>query len=201
MVDWGLDAPPFDRRPTDRRSRRSTPSRSPSPKNATSAARTVMRGRGRSVGRRNRCRPRRPEERSTCSWTGKEPGSRVTLAFLGGEPLANRAVIRDATALCRAPSRRRVACGAVLDHDQRDTRDRGRRRNSSKSRVSPSRSASTGSAKQHDLLRPFRDGSGSYTGSSTRSPALALHAAKDANLGARDGHSQEHRPARRCSTS
>ena len=55
-------------------------------------------------------------------------GERVNLAFLGGEPLLNRSVIRAATR-ARAGDRRRARRPRdVLDHDQRDAAHRRRRR-------------------------------------------------------------------------
>ena len=93
---------------------------------------------------------------------GKEPGSRVNLAFLGGEPLANRAVIRDATryAVSPAPPSGRSRCGSrSLTNGTLVTRDDGEFFEEHGFAVTVSLD---GIGEQHDLLRPFRDGSGSY---------------------------------------
>ena len=92
---------------------------------------------------------------------GKEPGSRVNLAFLGGEPLANRAVIRDATryAVRRAAERSLEVRFSITTNGTLVTRDDGEFFEEHGFAVTVSLD---GIGEQHDLLRPFRDGSGSY---------------------------------------
>ena len=66
-----------------------------------------------------------------------EPGARLNLAFLGGEPLVNRKVLRAATARALRTAGRARREDHLLDHHQRHAADRGRRRVSSKSTASP----------------------------------------------------------------
>jgi uncharacterized protein len=92
---------------------------------------------------------------------GHTEGSRVNLAFLGGEPLANRPVIRDAT---RYAASRAAALGVSLsfsittngtlltENDATFFEEHG-------FAVTVSLD---GLREEHDLLRMFRDGSGSY---------------------------------------
>jgi uncharacterized protein len=89
------------------------------------------------------------------------PGERVTLAFLGGEPLVNRPVLRAATeyAAARAASAQvdiafaLTTNATLLTADDADLFDRYR--------FTITVSMDGGQA-AHDLLRPFKSGSGSY---------------------------------------
>ena len=87
-----------------------------------------------------------------------EPGARLNLAFLGGEPLVNRKVLRAATQraveLAEAPRRE----DHFLDHHQRHAADARTTAASSRSMASPSPSASTVRRQVHDALRPFKGG-------------------------------------------
>jgi uncharacterized protein len=92
---------------------------------------------------------------------GRSPGSRVTLAFLGGEPLTNRPVLQDATRYAAELGRSRgvevrfsiTTNGTVLNEaDAAFFEEHG-------FAVTISLD---GNRREHDLLRPFRDGSGSY---------------------------------------
>ena len=94
----GLGRPPADRRSRRCRRRRSARSRWPSRRSAISAAPIAMPSRASSAAPAKNmalsgCRSRR----SICWSRGAEPGARLNLAFLGGEPLVNRQVLRAAT--------------------------------------------------------------------------------------------------------
>ena len=56
-----------------------------------------------------------------------EPGARLNLAFLGGEPLVNRKVLRAATERAAELAARPRREDHLLDHHQRHAADRGRR--------------------------------------------------------------------------
>jgi uncharacterized protein len=92
---------------------------------------------------------------------GHLPGSRVTLAFLGGEPLANRRVVRDATfyAAERALSQGVAAQFSITTNGTLLTEDDAEFFEEHGFAVTISLD---GSREEHDRLRPFRDGSGSY---------------------------------------
>lgn len=92
---------------------------------------------------------------------GRPHGSRVTLAFLGGEPLTNRPVVQDTTRYAAELGRQRgvevrfsiTTNGTLLtEADAAFFEDHG-------FAVTISLD---GSRQEHDLLRPFHDGSGSY---------------------------------------
>jgi uncharacterized protein len=92
---------------------------------------------------------------------GQPHGGRITLAFLGGEPLTNRPVVQDATRYAAELGRRRgvevrfsiTTNGTLLtEADAAFFEDHG-------FAVTISLD---GTRREHDLLRPFRDGSGSY---------------------------------------
>ncbi|HEX7645082.1 MAG TPA: radical SAM protein [Burkholderiaceae bacterium] len=92
---------------------------------------------------------------------GAQPGARVNLAFMGGEPLANRAVLREATGYAAAKAAERgVHCGfsittngSLLQPDDADFFER----HGFAVTVSLD-----GPAPQHDRLRPFKGGKGSF---------------------------------------
>jgi uncharacterized protein len=92
---------------------------------------------------------------------GRSPGSRVTLAFLGGEPLTNRPVVQDATRYAAELGRMRgvevrfsiTTNGTLLDKADADFFEE---------HGFAVTISIDGSRREHDLLRPFRDGSGSY---------------------------------------
>ena len=92
---------------------------------------------------------------------GHRPGDRVTLAFLGGEPLANRPVLREAT---RYAADRAAALGVSMQFSLTTngtllTEDDAAFLEEHGFAVTISLD---GVREEHDLLRPFRDGSGSY---------------------------------------
>jgi uncharacterized protein len=92
---------------------------------------------------------------------GHVPGDRVTLAFLGGEPLANRPVFREAT---RYAADRAAAVGVSMRFSLTTngtllTEDDAAFLEEHGFAVTVSMD---GVREEHDLLRPFRDGSGSY---------------------------------------
>ena len=74
------------------------------------------------------CRSTRRSRRVDLLFGDVAPGERVNLAFLGGEPLLNRSVIRAATRRACDDRRRARRPRDVLDHDQRHAADRRRRR-------------------------------------------------------------------------
>jgi uncharacterized protein len=89
------------------------------------------------------------------------PGAKVNLAFMGGEPLSNRAVLREVTAYAsREAARRGIDCrfsittnGSLLNGDDADFfEEHG-------FAVTVSLD---GAAEQHDRLRPFKGGKGSF---------------------------------------
>ena len=92
---------------------------------------------------------------------GHSPGSRVNLAFLGGEPLANRPVIRDATkyAAERASDLGLLIRFSMTTNGTMLTEDDATFFEEHGFAVTVSLD---GIGEEHDLLRPFRDGSGSY---------------------------------------
>lgn len=89
------------------------------------------------------------------------PGAKVNLAFMGGEPLSNRAVLRNVTDYAsRQAARRQVDCrfsittnGTLLRPDDADFFER----HGFAVTVSLD-----GAAEQHDRLRPFKGGKGSF---------------------------------------
>jgi uncharacterized protein len=89
------------------------------------------------------------------------PGAKVNLAFMGGEPLSNRAVLRSVTEYASAEAdRRAIDCrfsittnGTLLNADDADFFER----HGFAVTVSLD-----GAAAQHDKLRPFKDGKGSF---------------------------------------
>jgi uncharacterized protein len=90
-----------------------------------------------------------------------EPGDRVNVAFMGGEPLVNRAVVREATehAVARG-AERRVEVGLSITTN-------GTLVNSSDVEFFEQHGFSVtisidGDRDTHDSLRPFRNGRGSY---------------------------------------
>jgi uncharacterized protein len=92
---------------------------------------------------------------------GAAPGAKVNLAFMGGEPLSNRALLREVTAYAsREAARREIDCrfsittnGTLLnDDDAGFFEDHG-------FAVTVSLD---GAAEQHDRLRPFKGGKGSF---------------------------------------
>ena len=92
---------------------------------------------------------------------GHPPGSRVTLAFLGGEPLANRRVVRDATcyAVERALRQGVAVQFSITTNGTLLTEDDAEFFEEHGFAVTISLD---GCREEHDRLRPFRDGSGSY---------------------------------------
>lgn len=89
------------------------------------------------------------------------PGAKVNLAFMGGEPLSNRAVLREVTGYAsRMAAQRQVDCrfsittnGTLLQEDDADFfEEHG-------FAVTVSLD---GTAAQHDRLRPFKGGKGSF---------------------------------------
>jgi uncharacterized protein len=92
---------------------------------------------------------------------GHPPGSRVSLSFLGGEPLANRSVIRDATCYATELAKRQGVAiqfsittnGTLLTEDDAELFEQ---------HGFAVTISLDGTREEHDLLRPFRDGSGSY---------------------------------------
>jgi uncharacterized protein len=92
---------------------------------------------------------------------GKSPQSRVTLAFLGGEPLANRPVIRDATryAAARAAQEGVSIQFSITTNGTLLTEDDAEFFEEHGFAVTVSLD---GLREEHDRLRVFRDGSGSY---------------------------------------
>jgi uncharacterized protein len=92
---------------------------------------------------------------------GHSAGSRVTLAFLGGEPLANRAVIRDATAYAAnlAADRGLILRFSITTNGTLLTTDDALFFEEHGFAVTVSLD---GVGEEHDSLRPFKDGSGSY---------------------------------------
>ena len=92
---------------------------------------------------------------------GAEPGARLNLAFLGGEPLVNRPALREATRRARELAQARGAKitfsittnGTLLtEDDARFFEDYG-------FAVTISLD---GPREQHDALRPFKSGRGSF---------------------------------------
>jgi uncharacterized protein len=101
------------------------------------------------------------------------PGERVNLAFLGGEPLVNRALLRQATEFAADEARQRgirigfsiTTNGTLLNADDGDFLEQ----HGFAVTVSLD-----GVGEQHDRLRPFRGGAGSYERVLARvSPLLA----------------------------
>jgi uncharacterized protein len=92
---------------------------------------------------------------------GHTAGSRVNLAFLGGEPLANRPVIRDATqyAASRAADMGVSLTFSITTNGTLLTEDDAAFFEEHGFAVTVSLD---GLREEHDLLRVFRDGSGSY---------------------------------------
>ena len=92
---------------------------------------------------------------------GRMPGDRVTLAFLGGEPLTNRPAVLDATRYAAELGRRRgvevrfsiTTNGTLLNELDADFFEE---------HGFAVTISLDGNRREHDLLRPFRDGSGSY---------------------------------------
>jgi uncharacterized protein len=92
---------------------------------------------------------------------GREPGDRVNVAFLGGEPLANRTVLRQATRYARE---RTVARGielrlSVTTNGTLLTADDATFFEEHGFAVTVSLD---GAREEHDQLRPFRSGTGSF---------------------------------------
>lgn len=93
--------------------------------------------------------------------TGAEPGAKVNLAFMGGEPLSNRATLREVTEYAAAQAAQRdVDCrfsittnGTLLQPDDADFFER----HGFAVTVSLD-----GAPAQHDRLRPFKGGGGSF---------------------------------------
>jgi uncharacterized protein len=83
------------------------------------------------------------------------PGERVNLAFLGGEPLANRDVIRRATELAARIAGEKGTKNR-LDHDERHAPDCGRRRGFRTLRIFAVTVSLDGVGETHDRLRPTR---------------------------------------------
>lgn len=105
---------------------------------------------------------------------GRQPGDRVTVAFLGGEPLTNRPVIQDATeyAVERAAARGVNVRFSITTNGTLLTEDDGRFFEDHGFAVTISLD---GLGATHDRLRPFRGGAGSYDQIITRvAPLLAL---------------------------
>jgi uncharacterized protein len=92
---------------------------------------------------------------------GHGPGERVTLAFLGGEPLANRPVLREATlyAAGRAAAQGVSMGFSLTTNGTLLTEDDATFLEEHGFAVTVSLD---GVREEHDLLRPFRDGSGSF---------------------------------------
>jgi uncharacterized protein len=92
---------------------------------------------------------------------GASPGDTVNLSFLGGEPLVARALVREVTLFAVAEARRRLVRvgfsittnGTLLNDEDGDFFDENR------FAVTVS---IDGVGAQHDRLRPFRSGEGSY---------------------------------------
>jgi uncharacterized protein len=105
---------------------------------------------------------------------GHTEGSRVNLAFLGGEPLANRPVIRAATryAACRAAALGVSMRFSITTNGTLLTEDDAAFFEEHGFAVTVSLD---GLREEHDLLRTFRDGSGSFDRIITRvQPLLRL---------------------------
>jgi uncharacterized protein len=90
-----------------------------------------------------------------------EPGTRLQLAFLGGEPLANRAVLRAATrrAAALAPQRGVEIAFSITTNGTLLTEDDGEFFEEHGFAVTVS---IDGPRELHDALRPFRSGRSSY---------------------------------------
>ena len=159
LTPAGVDAPAYvDDTPL--LSRRFGRCRWPSPRSATSAAPTATPTAAASAARPRTCRRRPRWPRSTCC-SPRRGGERVNLAFLGGEPLLNRGVLRAATERAYVLAAERGSTH-LLDHHQRHPADRRGRRLLRGVRVRGHGQRGRDRA-VHDRLRPFLGGQGSST--------------------------------------
>ena len=130
-----------------------------------------------------RCAP------SICWSASAEPGARLNLAFLGGEPLVNREVLRAATRTRRwnwPSAAARTITFSITTNGTLLTEDDGRFFEEHGFAVTVSLD---GPREVHDALRPFKGGGGSLTRHETRAPLLK-HAAEDAGFRARHGDAE-----------
>ena len=103
-----------------------------------------------------------------------EPGARLNLAFLGGEPLVNRSVLRSATERAKAlAAERRAEIGfSLTTNGTLLTEDDGRFFEEHGFAVTISLD---GVGADHDALRPFKGGAGSFDAVMRRTaPLLAM---------------------------
>ena len=106
-----------------------------------------------------------------------EPGSRINIAFLGGEPLVNRPVLREATLYAQQQSQSRgltagfsiTTNGTLLKEDDADFFE---------AHGFAVTVSLDGPQAQHDALRPYRGGRGSYDAIMKRLAPLLRHQRK-----------------------
>ena len=148
--------------------------RSPSRRSATSAAPTATRRRATSAAP-PKSMPLETALAAVDLLLGeRQPGERVNLAFLGGEPLVNRAVLRAATEHAAARSRAARRRRRLLDHHQRHAADAGRRRDFFEQHGFAVTVSLDGVGATHDALRPFKGGPRQLRSRSSRSVAPLL---------------------------
>ena len=135
--------------------------RSRSPRSATWGVRIVMPARETSAAHRKRCRRRYALAAVDQLFQAIAPGDRVHLSFLGGEPLANRDVVRAATARAveLALDRGAQIGFSITTNGTLITPDDGRFFEEHGFAVTVSLD---GIGPAHDRLRPFKGGQGSY---------------------------------------
>ena len=108
---------------------------------------------------------------------GAEPGASLNLAFLGGEPLVNRPALREATRRARAQAQARGAeiSFSITTNGTLLTEDDGRFFEEFGFALTISLD---GPREQHDALRPFKGGDGSFDATMRRvEPLLRMQRA------------------------